>query len=81
MFMQLGFMGAVGDTATNVYGRTNCDLIIRSPEYLQVFDPRSLPARVMPFVSSIAEVAQLRVIDLGVTRWQNPTPASCVRSQ
>lgn len=72
MFMQLGFMGAVGDTATNVYGRTEGDLIIRSPEYLQVFDPRSLPGQLIPFMNSIAEVAEVRALDLGVSRWQNP---------
>ncbi|MGV3483157.1 MAG: FtsX-like permease family protein [Planctomycetaceae bacterium] len=72
MFMQLGFMGAVGDTATNVYGRTNGDLVIRSAEYLQAFDPRSLPSRLIPFLHSIAEVAEVQALDLGVGRWQNP---------
>lgn len=71
MFLQLGFLGAVGDTATNVYGRTPCDLVIRSPEYLQVFDPRSLPADVLPLVAAIPEVLDARPLDLGVTRWQN----------
>ena len=72
MFMQLGFMGAVGDTSTNVYGRTQCDLVIRSPEYLQVFDPRSLESEILPIVTSIAEVAEVQLLDLGVTRWRNP---------
>ena len=29
MYMQLGFLGAVGDAATNIYGRLNwcCDLV------------------------------------------------------
>lgn len=72
MFMQLGFMGAVGDTATNVYGRTKCDLVIRSPEYLQVFDPRSLESDIVTIVTAIAEVAEVQLLDLGVTRWQNP---------
>jgi len=72
MFMQLGFMGAVGDTSTNVYGRTRCDLVIRSTEYLQVFDPRSLEAGIVPIVTSVAEVAEVQLLDLGVTRWQNP---------
>lgn len=72
MFLQLGFLGAVGDTATNVYGRMNCDLVIRSPEYLQVFDPRAISADLLPIVSGIPEVLDTRPIDLGVTRWQNP---------
>lgn len=72
MFMQLGFLGAVGDTATKVYDRTDCDLVIRSPEYLQVFDPRSVPAAIVPMIASIAEVADVRTLDLGLTSWRNP---------
>jgi putative ABC transport system permease protein len=72
MFMQLGFLGAVGDTATIVYRRTPADLIIRSPEYLQTFDPRSLDADIVPLVKAIPEVLDVRTLDLGITRWQNP---------
>jgi len=72
MFMQLGFLGAVGDTATNVYGRTSCDLVIRSPEYIHAFSPRSLPTQIIPFLTSIAEVQEVRSLDLGVTQWRNP---------
>jgi putative ABC transport system permease protein len=72
MFMQLGFLGAVGDTAIKVYQRTDCDLVIRSPEYLQVFDPRSVPAAIVPMIASIAEVADVRTLDLGLTSWRNP---------
>ncbi len=72
MFMQLGFMGAVGATATNVYGRALGDVVIRSPEYLQAYDPRSISTRLIGIVASLAEVAEVRTLDLGVTRWQNP---------
>jgi len=72
MFMQLGFLGAVGDTATNVYSRTPGDLVLRSPEYLHVFDPRSIPDETLRWVGSLAEVKQVRPIDLTVAGWQNP---------
>ncbi len=72
MFMQLGFLGAVGDTATNVYRRLPGDLILRSPEYLDVYDPRSIPEGVEPLVISLPEVAAVRAIDLVITKWQNP---------
>ncbi len=73
MFMQLGFLGAVGDTATRVYSRLSCDLIIRSPEYLQVFDPRSVPMPLMPSIAAVSDVRDVRMIDLGVSGWRNPT--------
>jgi len=72
MFMQLGFLGAVGDTATLVYDRTGCDLIVRSPEYLQVFNPRSVSAVIVPMIASIAEVSDVRTLDLGLSSWRNP---------
>lgn len=73
MFMQLGFLGAVGDTATRVYSRLSCDLIVRSPEYLQVFDPRSVPMPLMPSIAAVSDVHDVRMIDLGVSGWRNPT--------
>lgn len=72
MFMQLGFLGAVGDTATNVYRRLPGDLVLRSPEYLDVYDPRSIPEGVGKLVVSLPEVAAIRPIDLVITKWQNP---------
>ena len=72
MFMQLGFLGAVGDTATNVYRRLPSDVILRSPEYLHVYDPRSISEHVLPLVRALPEVAQASPIDLCVTKWQNP---------
>ncbi len=72
IFMQLGFMGAVGATATNVYSRLDGDLVIRSPEYLHAYDPRSISANLRHIVSSLPGVRQVRTLDLGVTRWRNP---------
>lgn len=72
MFMQLGFLGAVGDTATNVYQRLPGDLVLRSPEYLDVYDPRSIPEDVAPLIVGLPEVAAVRPIDLMITKWQNP---------
>ncbi len=72
MFMQLGFLSAVGDTATRVYSRLSCDLIVRSPEYLQVFDPRSVPRPLMASIAAVSTVQDVRMIDLGVSGWRNP---------
>lgn len=72
MFMQLGFLGAVGDTATNVYSRLRCDLIVRSPEYLHVYDARSVSDKAIGLLVTVPEVADVRTIDLTVADWQNP---------
>lgn len=73
MYMQLGFLGSVGDTATNVYRRIDGDVVVRSPEYLHVYDPRSIDESVLGHLASIAEVTSAEPIDLGLTKWQSPT--------
>jgi len=73
MYMQLGFLGAVGDAADNVYRRLRGDLVIRSPEYLHVYDPRTVSAQAVEWVLALPEVAEVHTIDLGVAKWQNPT--------
>jgi len=65
-------LGAVGETATQVYDRIDCDLLVRSPEYLHVFDPRTLPAHVAVSLASMPEIADIRSLDLGVSQWRNP---------
>lgn len=72
MLMQLGFLGAVGDTATNVYRRLPGQLVVRSPDYLHVYDPRYLDQQILPVLSAMPEVQQVWPIDLGLSSWQNP---------
>ncbi len=72
MFMQLGFLGAVGDTANNVYERLRCDLVVRSPEYLHAYDPRSIPRDIERQIVGLPEIARVQTLDLSVTSWQNP---------
>ena len=73
MYMQLGFLGAVGDTATNVYSRVPFDLVVRSPEYLHAYDPRSVDERVISIVQGVPGVAAVMPLDLGLAKWQHPT--------
>ena len=72
MFMQLGFLGSVGDTATLVYQRTPGELVVRSSEYLSVYDPRSIEASVLNRLATVPGVTEARPLDIGVASWQNP---------
>lgn len=38
VFMQLGFKGAVESTATNVLERLQCDIVLRSPDYVHLYE-------------------------------------------
>lgn len=76
MFMQLGFLGSVGATATVVYDRMRCDLIVRSPDYINVYDPGSVPAELPHWLAGLPEVDRAIPLDIGVTQWQNPSDHS-----
>lgn len=76
MFMQLGFLGSVGATATVVYDRMRCDIIVRSPDYINVYDPGSVPGELPQWLAGLPEVDRATPLDIGVTQWQNPTDHS-----
>lgn len=72
MFMQLGFLGAVGDTATVVYQRLPMDVLVRSPDYLHLFEPDSIDESAVFTIAAMAEVAEVRTLDTVLAPWQNP---------
>ncbi|MEM6366060.1 MAG: ABC transporter permease [Planctomycetota bacterium] len=77
MFMQLGFLGSVGETATVVLDRMTAapmafDLLIRSRNYLHVYDAGTIPSATVDWVATIPIVESATPIDIGVTQWQNP---------
>jgi putative ABC transport system permease protein len=72
MFMQLGFLGSVGETATIVYQRTPGELIVRSSEYLSMYDPRTIDETVLNRLATLPGVTHVRPLDIGVASWQNP---------
>lgn len=76
MFMQLGFLGSVGETATVVLDRMPCDIVVRSKDYLHVYDPASLPGDLPRLLEGIPEVELAIPLDIGVTQWQNPIDRS-----
>ncbi len=76
MFMQLGFLGSVGDTATVVYDRGRCDILVRSPDYINVYDPASVPAELLQWLAGVSQVRRVIPLDIGVTQWQNPSDHS-----
>lgn len=76
MFMQLGFLGSVGDTATVVFKRMQCDIVLHSEDYLHIYDPSSLPGNLPEWIESLPEVRSAVPLDTGVTQWRNPVDHS-----
>ena len=72
IFMQLGFRGAVGNTATIVYGKLKGDLVMRSPDYVHLYEPRTIDRAWMNMVASHPDVEAVDPFFIMLHRWQNP---------
>lgn len=72
IFMQLGFRGAVGNTATIVYGKLRGDLVMRSPDYVHLYEPRTFDRTWMNLVAAHPDVERVDPFFIMLHRWQNP---------
>ena len=72
IFMQMGFKGAIRKTATQIYDSLEFDLMLRSPAYLHLTEPRSFPRDRIHQAASLPEVVKVRPFYLGLTEWQAP---------
>ena len=72
IFMQLGFRGAVANTATLVYSRLAGDIVIRSPDYVHLYEPRTFDRYWLRLAESHPEIERVSPFWVSLTRWQNP---------
>jgi len=72
IFMQMGFKGAIRNTATQIYDALDFDLMLRSPAYLHLTEPRAFPRSRIYQAASLPEVVQVRPFYLGLSEWQAP---------
>ncbi len=78
IFMQLGFRGAVGNTANIVLGKMEGDLVMRSPDYVHLYEPRTIDRGWMRLVQSHPMVERVDPFFIMLMRWQNGTrPEGC----
>ncbi|HEX6962204.1 MAG TPA: hypothetical protein VF175_10080, partial [Lacipirellula sp.] len=72
IFMQLGFLGAVRKTATQIYDALQFDLMLRSPAYLHLTAPRTFPRERVFQAASLPQVEKARPFYLELSEWQVP---------
>lgn len=70
VFMQLGFMGAVSSTATNVFEQLDFDILIRSPSYVQLYEAGTVDRDWEAVASGLEHVASADPIWISVQNWQ-----------
>ncbi len=74
IFMQMGFLGAVRKTATQIYDALDFDLMLRSPAYLHLTEPLAFPRERVLQAAAAADVAKARLFYLQLSEWQAPQP-------
>jgi putative ABC transport system permease protein len=72
MFMQLGFLGAVENTATLLYGKMRFDVLVTSGEYIDLSRPGKVSRDTLAraWVDGAADV---QPVSIGTAYWKNPT--------
>lgn len=73
IFMQLGFLGGITKTATQIYDALDFDLMLRSPAYLHLTEARSFSRFRVHQAASLPEVTHARPFYLGLSEWQAPS--------
>jgi len=72
VFMNLGFLGALSQTAALFYGRFNGDLFIISPQALEITTTKPFPMERIYQVAGVPGVERAMPMYLGYMQWRNP---------
>lgn len=72
IFLQMGFRGAIENTATNIYNRLDFDLLIRSRDYLHFVDSATFSRDVCNEIAGMQGVASVNRVFVTVVTWRNP---------
>ncbi len=72
IFMQLGFLGAVRATATQIYDKLQFDLIIVSSKYVNLQQSRSIPHDRLVQALTVPGVQTASPLHIGFLNWKYP---------
>ena len=70
VFMQLGFMGAVSHTATNVLENLSFDILLRSRDYLHLYEPSQFDRKWLQVAASTRGVAAAKPFWITINNWR-----------
>ncbi|MEO8269929.1 MAG: ABC transporter permease [Aureliella sp.] len=76
VFMQLGFMGAVAFTATNVLQQLEFDVLLRAPDYLHLYEAGQIDRSELKVAANTPGVRSAQPFWISVQNWRSlPTRA------
>ncbi len=70
VFMQLGFMGAVSQTATNVLDHVRFDVLIRARDYLHLYEPSYIDRKWLDVAASTPGVQEVMPLWITIHNWR-----------
>lgn len=70
VFMQLGFMGAVSHTATNLLENLRFDVMLRADDYLHLYEPSALDRRWLDEARNTVGVAEVLPLWITIHNWR-----------
>jgi putative ABC transport system permease protein len=72
IFMNLGFLGSVAETATMMYDKVNADIYLTSPRSVTFISSYPIPRKRIYQVAGIAGVERVMPLYIGYLMWRNP---------
>lgn len=72
IFMNLGFMGALITTTTNFYAKFNADIVLMSPQSLEISTTTAFPRQRLYQVAGIEGVTRVMPLYAEYALWKNP---------
>ncbi len=76
VFMQLGFMGAVSHTATNVLDHLQFDIAIRARDYLHLYEPSQFDRKWLQVAASTPGVQAVKPAWITIHNWRKMPSAT-----
>jgi putative ABC transport system permease protein len=70
VFMQLGFMGAVSHTATNVLESLRFDILVRARDYLHLYEPSQFDRKWLHVAASTRGVSAAKPFWITIHNWR-----------
>ncbi|NET54525.1 MAG: hypothetical protein F6K09_39850 [Merismopedia sp. SIO2A8] len=72
IFMNLGFLGALSLTASEIYSQMNADLFLFSPKTLEITNAEPIPIERIYQAAGIEGVKQTMPLYVAYAQWRNP---------
>lgn len=72
IFMNLGFLGSLLQTSTEIYNQMNADIFLVSPQTLEISTSETFPKNRLYQIAGLRGVRRVMPVYVGYMQWKNP---------